>query len=67
MNIFSFLLPLAVELIRSYIKSTDSKKDDVILDIVKDSVCYLEGKDNNSVNSYAKETIQNAKMREDFK
>lgn len=63
MNIFSFLLPLAIDLIRGYIRSTDSKKDDLVLDIVKDSVCYLEGKDNNTVNSYAKETLQNSKMK----
>ena len=63
MNLFSLLLPFALELIKGYIRSTDSKKDDLVLDIVKDGVCYLEGKDNNNVNSYAKETLQNSKMK----
>lgn len=49
MNLFSLLLPFALELIKGYIRSTDSKKDDLVLNIVKEGVCYLESKDNNDV------------------
>lgn len=51
LNLFSLLLPLAFQLVKGYINSTDSKKDDHVLDIVKKGVCYLEAKDNNDVNS----------------
>lgn len=50
MNLFSLLLPLAFRLIEGYIKNTDSKKDDMVLDIVKKGVCYLGSKDNNDLN-----------------
>lgn len=49
MHLFSFLLPFAIELIRSYIRNTDSKKDDLVLDVVKDGLFYLSDKDNNNV------------------
>ncbi len=57
MHLFSLLLPFAINIIQSYIRNTDSKKDDLVLDIVKDSLGYLAVKDNNSVNIYDANSI----------
>ncbi len=45
----SLLIGLAINLIKSYISSTSSHKDDLILDLVKDGVDYLANKTNNTV------------------
>lgn len=45
----SIFLPLAVDLIRSYIKSSDSSKDDKILQVVQDGCYYLAPKKNNNL------------------
>lgn len=66
MNIFSFLLPFAIDLIRAYIRSSDSKKDDLVLDIVKDSVCYLGVKDNNNVDITSVNNLLSKKITKDL-
>jgi hypothetical protein len=45
----TFLLPLAVELLRSYLNNSSSKKDDLILQVIKDGAKYLSQKDNNNL------------------
>lgn len=47
--ILNFFLPVAVEIIKAYIKNSSSKKDDLILNTVKDGCRYLSVKDNNTV------------------
>lgn len=47
--VFEFILPIAITIIRGYIKSTDSTKDDIILDLVKDSIIYLSDQPNNTI------------------
>ncbi len=54
-NIASLLVPLAVDLIRMYIKSSDTKKDDKVLDVVKEGCYYLSQNpsgNNVTVNDY---------------
>jgi len=63
MYIFSFLIPLALTIIEGYIKSSSSKNDDIILDLVKTSVAYLEPKDNNDISHVAKNIILNTKIK----
>jgi len=57
LNLVSMLLPTVVSVIKAYIKSSSSKKDDVILDLVKDSVVYLSDKDNNTVDKSTCDTV----------
>lgn len=66
MNLFSLLLPLAIELIKGYIRSSDSKKDDLVLDIVKESVCYLGVKDNNNVDITTANNLLTKKIIKDL-
>ena len=49
LNLINMLLPIVMTVIRDYIKSSSSKKDDLVLDVVKDSVVYLSQKDNNTL------------------
>lgn len=46
----SYLVPLAVELLKLYIKTSDSSKDDKVLEVVQTGCAYLAPKDNNTVN-----------------
>lgn len=43
------LLNLGINLVKSYIESSDSSKDDEVLNMVKDGAKYLANKDNNDV------------------
>lgn len=49
MNLVTFFVPLAVELLKLYFQNTSSKHDDKVLEVVKDSMCYLADKENNDV------------------
>lgn len=51
-NIVSLLLPLAIDIIKKYIESSDSESDDKVLEIVKDGAKYLVCKDNNKLTSF---------------
>lgn len=42
-------LPLAIKAIKRYINSTDTKKDDKVLDLVQKSANYLAKQDNNTL------------------
>lgn len=48
-SVVGALLPYAIDIIVKYIKSSDSSKDDKVLDIVKIGAKYLAGKENNNV------------------
>lgn len=41
MNLLPLLLPVAVDIIRGYIKSSSTKKDDKILEVVQEGARYL--------------------------
>jgi hypothetical protein len=60
----SFLVPFAVELLKLYIKSSDSSKDDCVLDAVQKGCEYLASKDNNTVNYGHVSMIYDQKMKE---
>lgn len=47
--LLQLILPVAVEIVKAYIKSSSSAKDDLILETVKDSCYYLASKDNNDL------------------
>ncbi|MGM0518192.1 MAG: hypothetical protein ACQERD_00955 [Campylobacterota bacterium] len=49
MLLTNVVLPLAVETVKSYVKNSDSKKDDKVLDVVQTGANYLSKKDNNTV------------------
>ena len=55
--IASLLLPLAVDLIRSYIRSSDSSKDDKVLNVVQEGCRYLAPKDSNSLDDQTAKKI----------
>lgn len=57
------LLNLGINLVKSYIKSSDSSKDDEILKVVKDGAKYLSSKDNNDVTVDIADTIVKAVMK----
>lgn len=58
----SILLPYAFDLIRSYIKSTDSSKDDKVLDMVQEGCKYLAPKSNNTLDQFDANAISAHEM-----
>lgn len=44
-----FLLNLGINLVKSYIESSDSEQDDKVLEVLKDGAKYLSKKDNNDI------------------
>lgn len=52
MNWFSFLLPLAIDIIKTYIYSTDTTSDDKVLDLLKETASYLAKGDTTNVSDY---------------
>jgi len=57
------LLNLGINLVKSYIESSDSKRDDKVLDLVKNGAKYLANKDNNDVTVKVADSIVNAVMK----
>lgn len=49
-SLISYFVPLAVELLKLYIKTTDSSKDDKVLEVVQTGCVYLAPKGNNTIN-----------------
>ncbi|HUH42146.1 MAG TPA: hypothetical protein VLZ29_03440 [Sulfurimonas sp.] len=49
MGWFNFLLPIAIEVLKSYINSTSTKSDDRVLEVVKVGAGYLANKSNNDI------------------
>ncbi len=48
-TLIRLFLPIAVKILKKYIINSDSKKDDVILDVVKTTSKYMSQKDNNTL------------------
>lgn len=47
--IVNIFLPVAIQTVKTYIKSTDSKNDDKLLEVTKIGAKYLAEKTNNTV------------------
>lgn len=62
-SLLNLLLPLGVSILKLYIESSSSKKDDLILSTVQDGCKYLELKDNNTVNSVMTLAVNSASMK----
>ena len=62
-SIASSLIPFAIDIIVKYIQSSDSSKDDMVLEIVKTGADYLAKKDNNDLSFDDCKKIQSVKMR----
>lgn len=62
-NILKLFLPFAIDAIRAYVKSSDSKRDDKILQIAQETASYLSAKDNNTVSINTSDMISNAVMK----
>lgn len=61
--ILNLILPLAVEIVKAYINSSSSKKDDLILETVKGGCSYLSAKDNNSLSLDIADLVGNQTMK----
>lgn len=59
-----FVLPLAFEAIKMYIKNSSSKNDDKVLELTKESCQYLLEKENNTVDEFMNSDIQSRRMIE---
>ena len=59
----SFLLKLGINLVVSYINSSDSSDDDKVLNIVKDGSKYLSQKQNNDITVELADTIVKTVMK----
>jgi len=58
------LIPYAIDIIVSYIKSTDSSKDDKVLEVVQLGAEYLANKDNNNVTKQDCEILKTKKVKD---
>lgn len=61
--ILRLALPVAFQFVSRYIKSSDSKKDDTILMIAKESAKYLSLKDNNTLTSDISLLVTSSEMK----
>lgn len=59
----NFLMPLVFDILRGYINSTSSKKDDEVLKIVQDGARYLSNKDNNNVTDYEASLLEDKRVK----
>lgn len=59
----NLVLPVAVDTVKSYVKNSKSNKDDLILDIAKDSSKYLAKRTNNNVTKKIADELNNSTMR----
>lgn len=57
------LLNLGINLVKKYIESSDSSKDNDILKIVQDGAKYLSAKDNNDITVDLASTIIKSVMK----
>ena len=61
-NLIVALMPLISKLLDVYIKSTASKKDDEVLEIVKKGAEYLAQKDNNDLTCDTSDYLKDRQM-----
>lgn len=59
----SLLIELGVSLVKSYINSTESKKDDKVLEIVQNGASYLAEKPNNKLTTDMSNSLNNIKIK----
>lgn len=57
------ILPVAVTAVKSYINSSETKKDDKVLEIVQKGAIYLSEQPNNTVSQNLAYTINSEVMR----
>jgi len=62
-QLLRLLMPFAIDTIRSYVKSSDSKQDDKILSIAQETASYLSVKDNNTLSLNTADLLLSAKMK----
>ena len=62
--IISALVPLAVELLKAYFKTTDTKKDDKVLDVVQQGCYYLAPNETNNLSIETSDIVANHTMNE---
>jgi len=59
----NLVVPLAVDGIKKYINSTESKKDDKVLELVQTGASYLAKKPNNTVDNVLASQLEDKSMR----
>ena len=57
------IIPLSVEAVKKYVKSTDSTKDDKVLEIVKTGATYLANKPNNNLSTGIATAVNDSEMK----
>jgi hypothetical protein len=62
--LISLFVPLAVEIIKAYFKTTDTKKDDQVLEVVQQGCYYLAPNKNNDMNVQTADIVANHTMTE---
>lgn len=60
---WNIIIPVAVELLKKYIYSTSSTKDDKVLEIVQTGAEYLARKPNNTVSTEIIEPLKKCTMK----
>jgi hypothetical protein len=60
---WNIIIPLSVELIKAYVNSSSSTKDDKVLEIVQTGAEYLARKPNNNVSTEIIEPLKNCTMK----
>ncbi len=60
----SFVLPVAVDTVKSYVNSSDTKNDDKVLELTKIAVNYLADSSNNSVTKTISESLNSSSMHQ---
>ncbi len=60
--IVSFVLPVAVDTVKSYVKSSDTKNDDKVLELTQIGAKYLAGSSTNTVTQTISDSLNNTKM-----
>lgn len=58
----NLVLPLAVDTVKKYINSTESKKDDKVLEVVQAGATYLADKPNNNVPKTYADVLKSCQM-----
>lgn len=62
--LIDIFLPLAIKVIEKYVKSTETKKDDEILELVKLSLGNITQKNSTNIDDYVLTAIDNSFIRD---
>jgi len=62
-GLINLLLPIGLQIVESYIKSSSSKEDDKVLEVVKTASKYLAYKSSNTLNLDTASALNLAKMK----